>query len=352
MRARSRSAFTLVELLVVIAIIGILVALLLPAVQSAREAARRMQCQNNLKQLGLALHNYHDTMSAFPPSSVWADTGTISTNNNDKLGPSWVVLILPYIEQQNLYNSFKLSSPIPHTDNAGPRSVRLTALLCPSDSAANSKPFNGSANSTTNKLGDNWARGNYAANAALGFMTVSTHGANSAATENSDGWKDSTKRGIMGANVSLGIGQITDGTSNTILCAEIRAGVVAFDSRGVWAMSGGCPSALWAHGRVGDANGPNAPLVNADDLLGCDEVRNAVGGEPTLTKMGMPCSSGSRPNYQQAPRSQHEGGVFVALADGSVRFVSDFVDISKSPLSVWDRLNASGDGAILSHADF
>ena len=349
-----RRAFTLVELLVVIAIIGILVALLLPAVQSAREAARRMQCQNNLKQLGLALHNYHDQHMSFPPSSVWADEGTISTLNNDKLGPNWVILALPFLEQQNLFNSFNFKQPIPHSDNAVARSTRLSAMLCPSDSGYNSKDFDGSTNSTTNKLGDNWARGNYAANAALGFMTVSSHGANSAATATSDGWEDSNKRGVMGANVSLSIAEIKDGTSNTLLTSEIRAGVVSFDTRGIWAMSGGCPSALWAHGRVGDANGPNSPQLNADDLLGCDEVRNATGdsGGVKLQKMGMPCSSGSRPNYQQTARSQHTGGIFVGLADGSVRFLTDYIDITSSPLSIWDRLNASNDGMILSHDKF
>lgn len=349
-----RRAFTLVELLVVIAIIGILVALLLPAVQSAREAARRMQCQNNLKQLGLALHNYHDVHESFPPSSIWANESTIETTNNDKLGPNWVIMILPQLEQQNLYNTFNFNQPIPHSDNAIPRSTRLTAMLCPSDSGFNSKPFKGSANSVTNKLGDNWARGNYAANGALGFMTKTSHGANSAATAESDGWKDANKRGVMGANVSLNIGEIRDGTSNTILCSEIRAGVIDFDTRGIWAMSGGCPSSLWAHGRIGDANGPNSPQLNADDLLGCDAVRTATGdsGGTKLQEMGMPCSAGSRPNYQQTARSQHEGGIFVNLADGSVRFLGDYIDITSSPLSVWDRLNASSDGMVLSHDKF
>ncbi len=104
---KPRRGFTLVELLVVIAIIGILVALLLPAVQSAREAARRMQCQNHLKQLGLALHNYHDTLGYFPPSSNWAAIAEVNTKNNANLRANWVISILPYIEQQSLYNSFQ-----------------------------------------------------------------------------------------------------------------------------------------------------------------------------------------------------------------------------------------------------
>src|SRR5690349_22458600 len=100
-----RRAFTLVELLVVIAIIGILVALLLPAVQSAREAARRMQCQNNLKQLGLALHNYHDTNQSFPPCMSF-DKDVSDISNTPNYRANWVIRILPFCEQQNLYNAF------------------------------------------------------------------------------------------------------------------------------------------------------------------------------------------------------------------------------------------------------
>jgi prepilin-type N-terminal cleavage/methylation domain-containing protein len=346
--ARQSRAFTLVELLVVIAIIGILVALLLPAVQSAREAARRMQCQNNLKQLGLALHNYHDTQQAFPPGATMPDA-TIETQNNDQLGANWVIKILPYMEQQNLYNQFDFTVGIPNAKNAVPRSTKLAAMLCPSDSGYNAKAFMGSSNSGTNKLGDNWARGNYGANGALGFMTKSAHGSGDAAGESSVGWQNAQMRGVMGVNISVSIGEIKDGTSNTLLCAELRAGVAPFDPRGVWAMSGGCPSSLWAHGRIGDDNGPNSPQLNADDTLVCDAIRSAVGGDVKLQQLGMPCSSGSRPNYQQTARSQHEGGVYITLGDGSVRFITDYIDITSSPLSVWEKLNASSDGMVLPH---
>lgn len=354
MRRSRRSGFTLVELLVVIAIIGILVALLLPAVQSAREAARRMQCQNNLKQLALALHNYHDANNTFLASSIWTNLSNTETANFNGLRQNWVIAILPYVEQQGLYNSFNFNQPIPHADNALARSATLSVMLCPSD-GYNRRPFNGTASSSTSNLGANWGRGNYAANASLGEMK-SEGSSESGAGSNSVYWKDSTTRGVMGANVALNIGEIKDGTTNTILLAEMRAGVVEFDSRGVWAMSGGA-SALWGHGKLSgfDDNGPNCPHPESDDVLGCDDIRNAMGGSDKLVQMGMPCAAGnSRPNYQQTARSQHEGGIFIALGDGSVRLCSDYIDIvgTSTRLPAWNRLNASCDGQVLSHQEF
>jgi prepilin-type N-terminal cleavage/methylation domain-containing protein/prepilin-type processing-associated H-X9-DG protein len=359
----SAGGFTLLELLVVVTILGILVALLLPAVQAAREAARRMQCQNNLRQLGLALLGYESQWTVFPPSSCWAPG--VEPNDAGQLGnlrANWGIVVLPFLEQQALYGQFDLSRPIPDSANAAARAAPLAVMLCPSD-AYNRRPFLGSQSSQTAALGDNWARGNYAANAALGFMWhTADPGASPwywAALPTSPGWNNPNLRGIMGANVSIGLTQVTDGASNTVLLSEIRAGVTDFDSRGVWAMSGACPSALWGHGGIshqdkderfqGDDYGPNCTDPKADDVLACSEIQATFGDSDgsVLAKEGMPCYAGDYANTQQTARSMHTGGVNVCLADGSVHWLDDSIEVRPSvagALSVWDRLMASSDG--------
>jgi prepilin-type N-terminal cleavage/methylation domain-containing protein/prepilin-type processing-associated H-X9-DG protein len=352
--------FTLVELLVVISIIGILISLLLPAVQSTREAARRVQCTNNLKQLGLALTNFHSAKKRFPPSSVWRVNGKLDLTNigledNPGLAENWVILILPQIEQQTLRTRFDLTKPIPDPANASPRAIPLSVMQCPSD-AFNAMPFNGKASGLTSNLGNGWARSNYAANGSLGYLgpgdRVGVTGVGQGTTFSGGGWGSRWLRGIMGANTSLRIEDIRDGTSNTILLAEIRAGVIAQDTRGIWAMSGACPSALWAYGYASDDNGPNCNVPPGDDPLACTEVQAAIGATQ-LIRMGMSCSPRNEPNWQQGPKSMHAGGVNVCLADGSVRFISDFVELGvpanppttePSILGVWDKLNLSNDG--------
>jgi prepilin-type processing-associated H-X9-DG protein len=160
----------------------------------------------------------------------------------------------------------------------------------------------------------------------------------------------------MGANASLRIDDLRDGTTNTVLIGEIRAGMIPQDPRGVWAMSGACPSALWAHGYINDDNGPNYNGRYGDDTPTCSEAEAAAGGAAQLIQLGMSCA-GSFPNTQQTARSLHSGGVNVCLADGSVRFISDFVELGTSGtppqcLGLWDKLNLSRDGSPIDASRF
>jgi len=359
-----KSGFTLVELLVVIAIIGVLVALLLPAVQAAREAARRTQCTNNMKQLGLALLNYHDAKGRFPVASTWSVGGVASNldqDGNPNFGPTWAVSVLPYFEQQSLYDTFDLNFSITDPINQSARGAELDALRCPSDSF-NQQPFNGSEDPSAAYYNDGWSRGNYAANAGLGFMSKSS--ACSAIMPGSVGcnarpenWADSRVRGVMNADLTSRIAELTDGLSNTILLLEIRSGVAAGDVRGTWAIGGAGASAVAGHGYIGDAWGPNASRIKSDDTVGCGSAVAALGSPEAVAAAGMGCfvlPPGRPPNTQATARSLHPGGVFCTLADGSVHWISDFIEVStdfRDP-SVWDRLNLSQDGGIVDASAF
>jgi prepilin-type N-terminal cleavage/methylation domain-containing protein len=343
----TKRAFTLVELLVVIAIIGILIALLLPAINAAREAARRVQCQNNLKQWALAVLNYESASSIFPPSCSFKnkDPGVIANAKDN-----WVIFVLPFSEHVEIYKEINHDLPLSDAKNAAARSRVIPELLCPSD-LFNRKPFNGSAGQNTGGMGDNWARGNYAANGGLGFLSL-TRGSYNAGGPQAPSWLDKNTRGIMGCGCGLRANQVADGLAHTILLAEIRAGLAEYDPRGVWAMSGACPSSLWACGYfVGDDYGPNCLTPKADDIINCTQLQTAYGGGPSgLQSAGMPCSDGNWTDWQQTARSMHAGGVYVALADGGVHLISDNIDSGPSTYddpSVWESLICASDGKII-----
>ncbi len=232
-------------------------------------------------------------------------------------------------------------------------------MLCPSDTY-NRKPFMGSMGSETTALGDNWARGNYAANGGLLWLSSDSgrFGADWCGGSKTDqGSTNPLLRGIMGSGWALTAQKVTDGLAHTILLGEIRAGLTQYDPRGVWAMSGACPSSLWACGNmVGDDKGPNDNAdALADDCQNCQQLWNDMGGGPAVQALGMSCSNGDWPNWQQTIRSMHSNGAYVALADGGVHFVSDEIDIGTDPSnpstyeptynpSIWERLIVSGDG--------
>jgi len=336
--ARTRRGFTLVELLVVIAIIGILVSLLMPAVQSAREAGRRTQCSNNLKQLALALHGYHTQFQYFPPSVYFAAGEDPGYSTNYRV--NWAIAVLPFLEQQALYNSFDRTKLITDSANRNARGTILAAMVCPTDGAAHRNKFSRGGEA------DNWARGNYAANGGLGFLSSSFRPSNG---PDSQYWKNTYTRGVMGCNTSVGLAGIRDGSSNTVLLGEIRVGFNALDRRGTWAMGTAGASSLWGHG-TDDGSGPNNCVPSSDNLLACDEIAPHA----DINAECLPCISAG--STQATMRSQHVGGVMIALADGSVRFLSDFIengvvwdpiDFNPTNFLTWQRLNASCDSLVV-----
>lgn len=356
----SRRAFTLVELLVVIAIIGILVAMLLPAVQSAREAARRAQCQSNMKNVALAVLNYESTTKEFPAGTVFPtiNDGVVpSIQSRTDFGESWLVAVLPYLENQALYDTLVLkdsSGPVAISNavNSQARGTEIPVLMCPSDAENNRVKYIGH--------GDNWARGNYAANVGNGALHPAGPARQQILGPKSSAWSGAGDpsntphlyRGVMGVNATTRISQITDGTTNTIMLGEVRAGIQPEDPRGTWAFGHAGGNLIAFYGSGGDDNGPNAVFENADDIGGASAGRfggfNCSELQPYLMDVGMPCYGGAGGSFDQATtRSQHAGGVFLAMCDGSVQFQTD--DIETSGLfgtccTAWDHLIAARDG--------
>ena len=343
-----------------VTIIGILIMLLLPAVQGAREAARQAQCQNNMRQLGLACLNYENQNGYFPPSAYFPAGTEPSTSRIHYR--NWVISILPFLEQQTLYDSFDFSVPINDSTNRRPRATELQVMKCPSDIGHQMHFASADATGTE---GDDWARGNYAANASLAFSFLSYPGSTDFGGAGTTAALSYSRyhRGIMGSNLSMGASEVYDGTSNTILLGEIRIGLVAQDRRGTWALDHPGASSLWAHG-WGDDNGPNPCNDEADDLLDCVTVRKNAGGTAATLAACMGCSTNAGYNDQAAPRSRHPGGIHVTMADGSVHSISNYIEKGKgsqwstlpptftTQFLCWQRLCASQDGQVLDSAKY
>jgi prepilin-type N-terminal cleavage/methylation domain-containing protein len=340
--------FTLVELLVVIAIIGILVALLLPAIQAAREAARRAQCQANIHNAALAVLNYESTNKILPKGMTFpaGEYGAIANGPLD-LGPNWVISVLPYLEEQALLDSFNLTIKIndltANSVNRTARGTMIPVLLCPSDAEYNRTPYAQPA-ARSGWIGDNWARTNYAASAGRGDLwSPANAGTRYMNGPDSAGWTDPCYRGVMGPNASVTLRRVTDGTSKTIMLGEIRAGMSPGDSRGAWAFGHAGASLITGYGAGGDDNGPN--VCNATHKE--DDVFSDICSDATAEAVCMSCDLGTYA-AQATIRSQHKGGAFVAMCDGSVQFISDDIETSGATLTStcctpWDYMIASAD---------
>lgn len=318
MRTAERG-FTLVEILVVIAIIGILIALLLPAVQAAREAARRAQCSSHLKQIGIALHNYHDSHKCFPPFLINRSGNPSRIADVDK-GANWLVFLLPYVEQQTLYEQWDFN--IPANQNPG-RSQELAIYKCPSDPQSDGN--------LCSYAGGGWARGNYGMN-----VSPCAHGV---------GGAGDSLEGIGGVNRGARFADIKDGTSNTVAIDELRAGMNEHDLRGSWAMPG---LSAGTAGMFADASVPNSREPYSDDMENC-----AVSGMLGNATSGMGCYDGPTTG-QMTGRSMHPGGLQILKSDGSARFVSDTIDFKRNqvgcgppPRGVWQAIHTRAGGEVV-----
>src|SRR4051794_24696423 len=280
--------FTLVELLVVIAIIGVLVALLLPAVQSAREASRRTSCTNNIRQLGLAAQNFADANGKLPVAVQIAGNPANGTSNmlsayrTPGFGPNWAVLLLPYFEQGPLYeqSSAGINNYLPSngTDLSWRRvaTASIKGMRCPSDNygANSSNTFQ----MNTGSFNSFWARGNYGANAGPGWLHFTEQGQSFITGAQSTFTGDSMMAGVFAVNYAVRLAEIgrQDGTSNTIAFNELRVGINQGDRRGVWAM-GVAGSSITAGHATGDSLTPNDNAEKSDDIEDCTALRAQIG---------------------------------------------------------------------------
>jgi len=337
---RAEKGFTLVELLVVIAIIGVLVGLLLPAVQQARESARRGSCMNNLKQLATGMQNHHDAKRTFPYIANRETTaGTETTTSAGTATRPWVVSLWPYVELSELYTNWNFTrgsgdtggTPINGMRNNRIRETRASIYYCPSDKPNAFLCVRGSSLGTNS--GNCGARMNYMVNGGT------------------SGWLQSSPVapfGFQGGTVQsnfvpfcTSLTKITDGSSKTLLMAEARVfpvdqGVLPAGSTGTTtsafadADTRGFPWLGTSHVAFSTFSTPNSGIYTTYGQ-GCRADYDPV---------NLPCQNASGSlNTPHAARSTHSGGIFVSLCDGSVRFIDNSIG-----LSIWQEASTMNSG--------
>lgn len=310
---RLRPGFTLIELLVVIAIIAILISLLLPAVQQAREAARRTQCKNNLKQLGLALHNYHDMYNCFAP-------GWVDQNSSTAANWAWGVYLMPNIEQANLYSRLEvgdvqLSEALDQSAKLRLMTTPMPGFRCPSDPAPD---INGRKTLLSQLLVEQ-------ATTISNYIAVNGGG---------DWTYDGQLAGSFGRNSRVKIRDYTDGTSNTIMIGE-RAWELQVPTGGNDQCNAGLVFGVSADQNLGTHT---QRMAMAKGLFGMNQTGNDTTVSPVI------------PICARSFSSRHTGGAQFVQADGSVRFVSENIQRDQQGTNgnfLWQNLLNKADGNII-----
>ena len=308
-----RRGFTLIELLVVIAIIAVLIALLLPAVQAAREAARRMQCTNNLKQIGLACHNYHDTRGALPGAEMVYNATSLSALSN----------LLPHLEQTTLYNAINFSFTYNTPENNTAQNTRVNTFICPSDVADPHPEYGGQTN--------------YMANMGSWIVWMSATGPNANLP---------APNGVFYGNSATRFADVTDGLANTTLFSER---ILADFTNGVISpiadvfFSPAQPTTLDAAVQACQAVDITSPASQFPLFMGAPWIN----GQHVFLHVTGPntrsCGFFTALRASMPPSSRHPGGVNTLMGDGSVKFVKDSIG-----LTPWRALGTRAGGEIVS----